>query len=79
MAVVSGAGFADRPDTGATVCSCLNVGSKTIQHSIDAGCHTVQSVGVACGAGTQCGTCRSELAAMIKLTVEDRQLEKLAG
>ena len=79
IAVVSGAGFADRPDTGATVCSCLNVGSKTIQQSIDSGCQTVQSIGVACGAGTQCGTCRSELATMIKLSVDDRQLEKLAG
>jgi len=66
MAVVSGAGFADRPDTGATVCSCLNVGSKTIQHSIDTGCLTVQSIGASCGAGTQCGTCRSEIVAMIK-------------
>jgi len=78
MAVLSGAGFADRPDTGAIVCSCLNVGSKAIQHSIDKGCLTVQSVGALCGAGTQCGTCRSEIMAMIKPIADSAWLEKQA-
>ncbi len=79
LAVVSGAGFADSPDMGATVCSCLNVGSKTIQQSINSGCHSVSSVGVDCGAGTQCGTCRSEIATMLKPILEGAQLEKMAG
>jgi len=76
LAVVSGAGLADRQDTGATVCSCLNVGSKTIHASIESGCHTVEQVGTACGAGTQCGSCRSEISVMLKEIPRVRSLEK---
>lgn len=61
LAVVSGAGLSSREDVGAIICSCMQVGAKTIQRSIDSGCSTVQQVGDSCGAGTQCGTCRSDI------------------
>ncbi|MBX2840059.1 MAG: nitrate reductase [Gammaproteobacteria bacterium] len=61
FAVISGAGLVDKPDTGATVCSCLSVGSKTIRTAIENGCKSVKSVGIACGAGTQCGSCQADI------------------
>lgn len=67
LAVVSAAGLATSEDIGAIICSCMQVGSKTIQKAIDAGCDTVQRVGEQCRAGTQCGTCRSDIVRMIKL------------
>lgn len=67
LAVVSAAGLATSEDVGAIICSCMQVGSKTIQHAIDSGCDTVQRVGEQCRAGTQCGTCRSDIVRMIKL------------
>jgi len=61
VAALSGLGLLDVPDTGATICSCMNVGSKTIQSAIANGCDSVESIGTACQAGTQCGSCRSDL------------------
>ena len=56
---------AGRPDPGPQVCACLNVGRNAILAAIGAGAGTVEAVGAACGAGTSCGSCRPELAAMI--------------
>ncbi len=65
LAVVSGAGLSTSEDVGAIICSCMQVGAKTIQLAISSGCDTVQSVGDCSGAGTQCGTCRSEIHRML--------------
>ncbi|MEM1234805.1 MAG: molybdopterin-dependent oxidoreductase [Pseudomonadota bacterium] len=57
---------ADVPDPGPTVCSCFNVGLNTIaravedQHLLD-----VDAVGQALRAGTNCGSCRPEIAAIL--------------
>jgi assimilatory nitrate reductase catalytic subunit len=57
---------ADRPDPGPTVCACLNVGLNTILRAIaDHSSPSVQALGEALGAGTNCGSCRPELAALI--------------
>jgi len=66
MAAVSGVGRADKPSTGAIVCSCLSIGQLTIEGCIADGAQTVDLVGEACGAGTQCGTCRSEINVLLK-------------
>ncbi len=52
-------------DKGALVCACLKVGAKTIQAAIAAGAVNPDAVGVATGAGTNCGSCRPEIARMI--------------
>ncbi len=65
LAALSGVGFADSPDTGAIVCSCMSVGAKTIRHAIASGCQSIDEVGTCCGAGTQCGSCRSEIKTML--------------
>ncbi len=57
---------ADRPDPGPTVCACLNVGLNTILRCIAEGAApSVQALGELLGAGTNCGSCRPDLAALI--------------
>lgn len=64
--VLAGRPGADQPDPGPTVCACLNVGLNTILRSIaEDGMLTVEALGAALGAGTNCGSCRPELAALI--------------
>ena len=58
----------DQPDSGPMVCACTGVGRNTIQQAIGKGACTVAAIGCATGAGTNCGACRPELAAMLSLT-----------
>jgi assimilatory nitrate reductase catalytic subunit len=53
------------PDPGAIVCACLGVGVNTIRQAIGQGCAGVAALGQATGAGTNCGSCRPELAALL--------------
>jgi len=52
-------------DVGPTVCACLKVGARTIDAAIAAGAASVDAVSATTGAGTNCGSCRPELARMI--------------
>jgi assimilatory nitrate reductase catalytic subunit len=63
--VLAGRPGADRPDAGAIVCACYSVGINTIVDAIVGGCHTVEAVGLAVKAGTNCGSCRAEIRAII--------------
>ncbi len=56
---------ADRPDPGATVCSCFEVGVNTLKTAISDGSSSVEALGVSTCAGTNCGSCKPELAALI--------------
>ena len=51
----------DRPDAGALVCSCLSVGRLDVERAVRAGAHDVAAIGRETKAGTNCGSCRSEL------------------
>jgi NAD(P)H-nitrite reductase large subunit len=53
-------------DAGAMICACLKVGSRAIETAITAGACSIEAVGTATGAGTNCGSCRPELARMIQ-------------
>jgi assimilatory nitrate reductase catalytic subunit len=53
-------------DKGPLVCACLKVGATAIEHAIADGACTPDAVGKATGAGTNCGSCRPEIARMIK-------------
>ena len=57
-----GQGLADH---GATVCSCFGVGVGQIAAAARAGCATVAAVGEVLQAGTNCGSCRSEIKGII--------------
>jgi assimilatory nitrate reductase catalytic subunit len=64
--LLSGRPGADRPDRGATVCACFTVGVNTIVGAIAAGhCLSVAEIGASLKAGTNCGACRPELAALL--------------
>ncbi|GAC1415266.1 MAG: hypothetical protein NVSMB5_04210 [Candidatus Velthaea sp.] len=59
-------GGAAAPATEAElVCICNSVPRNEIQRAIDAGAHDVAEIGRVTLAGTGCGTCRGELAAMV--------------
>ena len=47
------------------ICICNEVSRSVIQQAIDAGAHDVAEIGRATLAGTGCGTCRGDLAAMV--------------
>ena len=46
---------------GPVVCACHGVGLDAISASIAAGAHSVEAVGAACKAGTNCGSCIPEI------------------
>jgi len=52
--------------TGRMVCSCRQVGEGNILKAIREGCSSVAAIGEKTGAGTRCGSCRPELAAILK-------------
>ncbi|WGW05642.1 nitrate reductase [Tropicibacter oceani] len=57
---------ADRPDPGPTLCSCFDVGVNTILTAVETqGLMSVEQVGAALQAGTNCGSCRPEIAALL--------------
>ncbi|SFQ96733.1 nitrate reductase [Poseidonocella sedimentorum] len=64
--VLTGRTPADRPDPGPILCSCFGVGVNTILRAIEEGAAlTVEQVGEVLQAGTNCGSCRPEIAALI--------------
>ncbi|WP_152046278.1 nitrate reductase [Aureimonas psammosilenae] len=65
MRLLAGRGRADRPDPGRIVCSCLQVGVNDIARAAAKGAGTVAAIGEATKAGTNCGSCRAEIAALL--------------
>ncbi len=55
----------DAPDPGPTVCACFGVGANTITAVIRDGCDSLDAVGLRLRAGTNCGSCRPEIARLI--------------
>jgi bacterioferritin-associated ferredoxin len=47
------------------VCLCNTVSKKEIRGCVASGASTVAEVGEACGAGTGCGGCRSDIRALL--------------
>nr|WP_319383678.1 molybdopterin-dependent oxidoreductase [uncultured Roseibium sp.] len=63
--VLAGRPPADMPDKGAIVCSCFQVGSHEIAAAAAQGAATVRAVGECLKAGTNCGSCRSEIQSIL--------------
>jgi len=59
--LLAGRPGADMPDKGAIICACMNVGINDIRFAIGKGCGSVEAVGDATTAGTNCGSCISEI------------------
>jgi len=56
-------------DKGAIVCACESVGLNQILAAIGAGATSVEDLGVKTRAGTNCGSCRPELKALLANTL----------
>lgn len=57
---------ADVPNPGPVLCSCFGVGVNTILTAIETrGLMSVEGIGEALGAGTNCGSCRPEIADLL--------------
>ena len=65
--VLSGRASADVPNTGPVLCSCFSIGIGTILQAIETQqLVSVEQIGEALGAGTNCGSCRPEIAAVLQ-------------
>ncbi len=57
----------DRPDPGPIVCVCFDVGRNRIVEAIASeNCASVEAVGTATRAGTNCGSCRAEIGGLVR-------------
>lgn len=66
QSLLSGKAAGAMPDNGKVVCSCFNVGEKTIQRAlVEQGCKTVEELGDCLKAGTNCGSCLPELRTLL--------------
>ena len=64
--ILAGRPGADQPDPGPTLCACFNVGANTILRAIETqNLATVEEIGAALEAGTNCGSCRPEISAIL--------------
>jgi len=65
-------------DRGALVCACLKVGARDVQAAIVAGAASPDAVGAVTGAGTNCGSCRPEIARMIAASLTAQPVKETA-
>lgn len=63
--IIAGRPSQDVPDKGAIVCSCFFVGANEIADAVKAGNISVQAIGKCLNAGTNCGSCKSEISQII--------------
>ncbi|MCZ8187210.1 MAG: molybdopterin-dependent oxidoreductase [Beijerinckiaceae bacterium] len=70
--ILAGRGGADMPDRGAIVCACFQIGVNQILTAIREGKASVEAIGDALKAGTNCGSCRHDIRRML----DDNRLEK---
>ncbi len=65
--LLAGAPGPNRPDPGPTVCACFNVGKQTVLDFIrQTAAADLDSIGASLKAGTNCGSCRPELACLLE-------------
>ena len=68
------------PDRGAIICVCFDVGMKTIVEAIGSqGLMTVDAVGKALSAGTNCGSCRPAIQRLIGETKEAAHVQTVGA
>lgn len=63
--IAAGRPGGDVPDRGAIVCSCFSVGVNEISSAVYAGHTSVKAIGECLKAGTNCGSCKSEISGII--------------
>ncbi len=71
LALLSGRAPVAMPAIGRIVCACFTVGADEIRRAIADGASSVEAIGTTLHAGTNCGSCRSEIKALIAETRRD--------
>ncbi len=79
LAIIAGRPAAGGADRGATVCSCFSVGVNQIIAAIAGGCTSVEAVGQATQAGTNCGSCRAEIRKIMDASCSAATVHSLGG
>lgn len=69
LRLLSGRPGADQADPGPIVCACFSVGANQIAAAVENGAASVEAVGSALRAGTNCGSCRVEIRRLIDAAV----------
>lgn len=64
-ALLSGRSPSPMPSVGRIVCSCFNVGVNQLATAVANGCGTLDAIGKALNAGTNCGSCRPEIRSIL--------------
>jgi assimilatory nitrate reductase catalytic subunit len=63
---IAGCAGADQPDKGAIICSCFAIGANQIAAACRSGqATTIEAIGAQLSAGTNCGSCRAEIRAIL--------------
>ncbi len=70
LAMLAGCEVAAGPDLGPVICSCFQVRRGALEQLIADGSDSVESLGRACNAGTNCGSCVPELRALLTTLTE---------
>jgi assimilatory nitrate reductase catalytic subunit len=65
-ALLSGRSPMPMPAIGRVVCACFHVGANQLASAVAAGCDSLEAIGATLRAGTNCGSCRSEIRAIIE-------------
>lgn len=74
--VLAGRAPGNRPDPGPMVCSCFSVGVNDLRRAITEGqALSVKAIGEALKAGTNCGSCRPEIQAILDRELTDNDEE----
>ena len=69
LALLAGRPLGAEADKGAIICSCFQVGEKTIIEAIKNGCDSADALGEALMCGTNCGSCIPELKGLVGKTL----------
>lgn len=74
--VLTGVSPVDVPNPGPVLCSCFGIGINTITRAIESGAaRSVDEVGAALRAGTNCGSCRPEIATLLDKSLHRKAAE----
>ncbi|MFM5930529.1 MAG: molybdopterin-dependent oxidoreductase [Novosphingobium sp.] len=67
LELLAGRPSAPMPDRGAIVCVCHGIGTKDIAAAVRSGATSVEAIGTATCAGTNCGSCRPAIARLLEV------------
>lgn len=68
--LLAGRPAAPQRDRGAIVCVCHGIGANDIREAVHAGTCSVEAIGTATCAGTNCGSCRPAISRLLDLVLE---------